>query len=221
VVSSVDCVFGIYTTSTSPQYFSFFNNVISPGDAYFTTGAFNSGTPAGVAGVVVNDTGAGNVYLCNDTVSSGNSSSAGMCFFSSAAIEEVHNNIFIMRGASYGIWSAFDSTQNYKNNCFYKSGTGAYVNVQATEYTVIESGILKVSAGGAALANSSGNIAENPLFTSESGRDYSLTSSTPASVRSGGTNGIGDTHDWFSYNDDITGTLRPSSGGWSMGAYQY
>jgi len=222
---SVTLAFGVYTTSTNPQSFSFFNNVISPGDAYYTSGDFDAGSLTGIAGAVFTGGVNGNIFFCNNTVFSGDSSGKKNCYFndlSTTGTFQVHNNIFVMKNISTGVWFDKSVINACKNNCFYRSGTGVYVNVYNEEYVDIDNdGMLETSAN-VKLTGSADNVAENPLFASESGRDYSLTSLTPSSVRTGGTNGILNTSDdWFSYNDDITGTVRPSTGGWSMGAYQY
>ncbi|MFZ4617263.1 MAG: immunoglobulin-like domain-containing protein [Rectinemataceae bacterium] len=63
-----------------------------------------------------------------------------------------------------------------------------------------------------------GNTSDIPVFVNVAS-DWRLASSTPSGILTGGINGAGESPAW-AFSDDADGATRPSSGGWSMGAYK-
>ena len=93
----------------------------------------------------------------------------------------------------------------------------AYVDEGATNYAL--SGTIDTSGTFETLDTGLDNIAVNPQFNSAATLDFSLTTSSPCAVTTGGI----DLSGLYSYNFDISGSPRTSSGGalttgWSIGA---
>jgi hypothetical protein len=135
----------------------------------------------------------------------------------------IDNNIFYTDGSnpSYGIYESSSTDivlSSCKNNDFYNlvfsSGPPTiykylYHNTGPTDITNI--------ADVNALTNASGNIIDDPKLDA----NYKFTtgsSGSPSSVTSGGLN-LYSSWSGAAYKDDAT--LRPASGGWSMGCYKY
>lgn len=229
--SSVTAALGAYVTINNYSHaFTFINNVISPGNAQYTAGELYSLYPAaGVAGLVINGgNGTNPSVLYNNTIVSGKSTNKTYCVYRSATENsEFKNNIFVMNNGSNAVCGAFFGG-NMARPTFYNNDFYSFNSSVATFLYITNSGddeefseLYTASYLGALYpgytSHSGANVSVNPLFGDESAFNYALTSGSPSAVLNGGING---NSGGLGFNNDITGALRPATGGWSMGAYE-
>lgn len=134
----------------------------------------------------------------------------------------IENNIIFSTGDNnqYGIYEddANSDPSSVQNNDIYGCDTALYYDEGTTA--------IDNATGLNLLSEAEENSSVDPALEDEAGFDWHLTSSTPATITTGGLNGYDESWSYFPELDlvfiDKDGVLRPASGtDWALGAYQY
>lgn len=141
---------------------------------------------------------------------------------------DVQNNVLAnMRGQQYACHMNIESNTVYaaatfRNNLFYQSGGEVILNLgdggNQADFDHFSS-----TADFGALPFGTGNLLQDPLFTSATTFDFSLQNSSPAIDKGAvhGLFGVFDSLHGESIRFDMFGVARPQELGWDIGAYEH
>jgi hypothetical protein len=124
-------------------------------------------------------------------------------------VEIYGNVVFAENGADHAIWCSEQNTPPIVKNNIVRSLSGAFGTIIITGASA--SGVSHNAITGGSSVGSN-VITSNPMFTSESGKDFTLQPGSPlidAGVDVGSP-----------FDVDKNGAQRPQGGGWDMGAYE-